>query len=292
MVEASELHGSFVLSSGRTSNVYFDKFRFLTRADLLRDVAHEVAGLLAPGTALLGRLHTDFETMDEIRPARADVRAKNVRTVTFVMHAYGQRSGGIGNRRHRSDNVDRQAPDRWQKHVEVRACHQFRKHASSLLEQGMTEDTLIDVKTSSHAGQIPDWLNGGLGDHDITTGKQLWKHDRPSHSNADANCSQSFPLSGDRVLVSKSYGVGGALLQIKKDGENLAAEPIWESHRVLKTKFTNAAVIDNFAYALSDGVLECVDLETGKQKWRGRRSDRAADCPLIRARQNTKRAAS
>jgi orotate phosphoribosyltransferase len=54
MVEASELHGEFTLSSGQTSSVYFDKFRFLTRADLLRDVAHAVAGLLAPGTTLLG----------------------------------------------------------------------------------------------------------------------------------------------------------------------------------------------------------------------------------------------
>ena len=54
MVEASELHGEFTLSSGTTSSVYFDKFRFLTRADLLRDVAHAVAGLLAPGTTLLG----------------------------------------------------------------------------------------------------------------------------------------------------------------------------------------------------------------------------------------------
>ena len=54
MVEASELHGEFVLSSGATSSVYFDKFRFLTRPELLRDVAHAVAELLAPGTDLLG----------------------------------------------------------------------------------------------------------------------------------------------------------------------------------------------------------------------------------------------
>ena len=54
MVEASELRGSFVLSSGKTSTVYFDKFRFLTRADLLREVAHAVADVLAPGTTLLG----------------------------------------------------------------------------------------------------------------------------------------------------------------------------------------------------------------------------------------------
>lgn len=54
MVEASELHGEFVLSSGRRSSVYFDKFRFLTEPNLLRDVAAAVAGRIAPGTQLLG----------------------------------------------------------------------------------------------------------------------------------------------------------------------------------------------------------------------------------------------
>ena len=46
MVQASELHGDFVLSSGRRSTVYFDKFMFLTDPALLRDVARAVTGLL------------------------------------------------------------------------------------------------------------------------------------------------------------------------------------------------------------------------------------------------------
>jgi orotate phosphoribosyltransferase len=50
LVESSELHGEFVLSSGRRSRVYFDKFGFLTRPDLLRELAHEIAGLLPEGT--------------------------------------------------------------------------------------------------------------------------------------------------------------------------------------------------------------------------------------------------
>lgn len=50
LVEVSELHGDFVLSSGKHSNVYFDKFRFLTLPDLLRDLAREVATLLPEGT--------------------------------------------------------------------------------------------------------------------------------------------------------------------------------------------------------------------------------------------------
>jgi orotate phosphoribosyltransferase len=54
LIEASELHGDFVLSSGRRSSVYFDKFRFLTRPDLLRDLARMVATMLPPDTELLG----------------------------------------------------------------------------------------------------------------------------------------------------------------------------------------------------------------------------------------------
>lgn len=54
LVEASELHGDFILSSGARSSVYFDKFRFLTQPDLLRELAARIAGMLAPGTQLLG----------------------------------------------------------------------------------------------------------------------------------------------------------------------------------------------------------------------------------------------
>jgi orotate phosphoribosyltransferase len=54
MVAASELHGDFVLSSGRRSSVYFDKFRFLTDPELLRDVARALAGLLPDGVTTLG----------------------------------------------------------------------------------------------------------------------------------------------------------------------------------------------------------------------------------------------
>jgi orotate phosphoribosyltransferase len=49
LIEASEIHGDFVLSSGKRSSVYFDKFRFLTDPALLRDAAEAVAELLPEG---------------------------------------------------------------------------------------------------------------------------------------------------------------------------------------------------------------------------------------------------
>ncbi len=53
ILQASELHGDFVLSSGRRSSVYFDKFRFLTDPALLRETARAVAGLLPEGVTHL-----------------------------------------------------------------------------------------------------------------------------------------------------------------------------------------------------------------------------------------------
>jgi orotate phosphoribosyltransferase len=49
LIAASEIHGDFVLSSGRRSTVYFDKFRFLTDPSLLRETATAVSALLPNG---------------------------------------------------------------------------------------------------------------------------------------------------------------------------------------------------------------------------------------------------
>jgi orotate phosphoribosyltransferase len=53
LIAASELHGDFVLSSGKRSSVYFDKFRFLADPALLRDVAAAVRALLPDGVTHL-----------------------------------------------------------------------------------------------------------------------------------------------------------------------------------------------------------------------------------------------
>lgn len=48
LLRASELRGDFVLSSGKRSSIYFDKFRFLTDPALLRETASVVAEFLPP----------------------------------------------------------------------------------------------------------------------------------------------------------------------------------------------------------------------------------------------------
>jgi orotate phosphoribosyltransferase len=53
LVRAAFLRGEFVLSSGRRSSYYLDKYLFETQPDLLRDIARLIAHALPPETTRL-----------------------------------------------------------------------------------------------------------------------------------------------------------------------------------------------------------------------------------------------
>lgn len=53
IVAAGRITGTFVLRSGATSNVYFDKYRFEADPKLLADIAEGLSGLVYPGTGRL-----------------------------------------------------------------------------------------------------------------------------------------------------------------------------------------------------------------------------------------------
>lgn len=103
------------------------------------------------------------------------------------------------------------------------------------------------------------------------TGEAVWQFPWPGHSNSDASCSQPHPLDGNRLFISKGYGVGAAVFAINHSDAGWLIEPVWQQANLLKTKFTNVAIHAGHAYGLSDGILECVRLTDGKRAWkRGR----------------------
>ena len=105
--------------------------------------------------------------------------------------------------------------------------------------------------------------------YDPETGKELWNHPRPGASNGDANTSQVTVVSGNQVLLTKGYGLGAELVELtpKNDG-TLEAKSVWKDTRKLKTKFCIPVVKDGYAYGLSDGILECIDVQTGDRMWK------------------------
>jgi outer membrane protein assembly factor BamB len=83
------------------------------------------------------------------------------------------------------------------------------------------------------------------------------------------------PLDGDRLFLSKGYGVGSSLVAIKRDAAGeFSAEPLWRPaiKRVMKTKMCNVVARDGFIYGLDDVLLECIEADTGAVRWKKRRS--------------------
>lgn len=109
-----------------------------------------------------------------------------------------------------------------------------------------------------------------VGGYRLADGEELWSHALPGKSNADATCSQPIPLAGDRLLLTKGYGEGSRLLQLEPDGDGVKVEPIW-ARPVMQTKFANLVVRDGYAYGLDQGMLSCIEIATGKRKWKKRR---------------------
>jgi outer membrane protein assembly factor BamB len=70
---------------------------------------------------------------------------------------------------------------------------------------------------------------------------------------------------GDQVvLVSDATATA---VRVRKDGDGWATEPLWKSS-LFRPQFNDFVIKDNHAYGLSGGNACCVDLATGKQKWR------------------------
>lgn len=123
--------------------------------------------------------------------------------------------------------------------------------------------------------QIVAIYEGNAAGHAVETGEILWTSPWPSLSNADACSSSPVLCSPEHILLGKGYAAGSKMIRIQraeKDGKPIwSAEDVWSNHRVLKTKLTNSIYHKDLLYALSDGILECVDPETGKRIWRGGR---------------------
>lgn len=104
--------------------------------------------------------------------------------------------------------------------------------------------------------------------HDAETGDELWTFPWPGLSNQNASASQPVVIGDDRVFISKGYGGGAAIYEVTEKNGRWSPRLVWANPRVLRTKFANVALIDGFAYGLSDGILECAAIDSNESKWK------------------------
>ena len=80
------------------------------------------------------------------------------------------------------------------------------------------------------------------------------------------NASQPIMVSANRFFISSGYGKGAALVEV--NGAN--ARTIWENIN-MKNKFNSSVLHQGHVYGLDEGILTCIDVNTGERKWKGGR---------------------
>ncbi len=84
------------------------------------------------------------------------------------------------------------------------------------------------------------------------------------------NVSQPIVVDQNRFFISSGYGKGAALVELTGSGKSLSARTLWENIN-MKNKFNSSVLHDGHIYGLDEGILSCLDVNTGARKWKGGR---------------------
>jgi outer membrane protein assembly factor BamB len=126
-------------------------------------------------------------------------------------------------------------------------------YVSPMLVELAGRRQIVVVSSSRVVGLAPE--NGSL----------LWSY--TWDTNGGINVSQPIPVDQNRLFISSGYGKGAALLEIKGSGNSLTASAIWENNN-MKNKFNSSVLHNGYIYGLDEGILSCLDVNTGERKWK------------------------
>lgn len=111
---------------------------------------------------------------------------------------------------------------------------------------------ILVVSASRAVGLVPE------------SGQLLWSY--TWDTDMGINASQPIIVGANRFFISSGYGQGAALVEV--NGAN--ARTIWENIN-MKNKFNSSVLHQGHVYGLDEGILTCVDVNTGERKWKGGR---------------------
>jgi outer membrane protein assembly factor BamB len=105
----------------------------------------------------------------------------------------------------------------------------------------------------------------GLAGHDPADGRELWRY--PWKSEWDINASQPIIVDADHVAISSA--AGAALLKLSRSDDRWQVDEVWRN-RNLKCGYSSPIAYQGHLYGIDENMLACVELETGKRKWKSR----------------------
>jgi outer membrane protein assembly factor BamB len=105
----------------------------------------------------------------------------------------------------------------------------------------------------------------GLSALDPTSGAVLWEHSAPG--SGMPRSLQPHPVGSNQVLLASEAELGTALIEVTGDGPSRQTDRRWTS-RHLKPSFNDFAVHGEAVYGFDGGVFCCIDLKSGKRRWK------------------------
>jgi outer membrane protein assembly factor BamB len=121
--------------------------------------------------------------------------------------------------------------------------------------------------TLAGVDQIVVFLKSRLVGLSADQGALLWQLPWPLQSSPAA---QPLPVGDNRLFASTGDDAGGTMIEITRDGDQLAAREVWRTNR-MKNNFSSSVHHEGFIYGLDQGILACIDAATGELKWKAGR---------------------
>ena len=134
-----------------------------------------------------------------------------------------------------------------------RVLNDTQAYVSPMLVELAGRRQIVVVSASRVVGLAPE--NGAL----------LWEY--PWDTDNGINVSQPIMVDRNRFFISSGYGKGSALVEIKGSGNSFTASKVWENTN-MKNKFNSSVLYNGYIYGLDEGILVCLDVNTGERKWK------------------------
>jgi outer membrane protein assembly factor BamB len=96
-------------------------------------------------------------------------------------------------------------------------------------------------------------------------GSLLWSY--PWGTQMGINVSQPIVVDKNRFFISSGYDKGAALVELKPNGNTFTPSTIWENKN-MRNKFNSSVLHNGYVYGLDEGILVCLDVNTGERKWK------------------------
>ena len=128
--------------------------------------------------------------------------------------------------------------------------------------QAYVSPMLVELAGRRQIVVVSSWRVLGLAPEN---GTLLWSYKWDTDNGI--NVSQPIMVDRNRFFISSGYGKGAALVEVKGSGNSYTASTIWENKN-MKNKFNSSVLHDGYIYGLDEGILVCLDVNTGERKWK------------------------